>query len=137
MKKDMFKGLGDLLQMVAPGLEGLYDVSVRIGARTPPAIPRAGTIPRVTRVRTVEDAREPAVDVFDEDDIVIVVAQLPGVDVSGVKWSLRSPRHMTIRGEAVERKYAKELELPAAVDEPQAVSSFANGVLEVRLWKRH
>src|SRR5262245_25474592 len=115
--------------MVAPGLEGSYDVSIGIGARTPPTIPRAGSIPRVKRVRTrVDDAREPAVDVFDEDDTVVVIAQLPGVDVSAVTWSLRTPRHLSIRADAIERKYATELELPAAVDEPQAVSSFANGV---------
>jgi HSP20 family protein len=130
------KGLGDLLQMVAPSIEGLYDVSVRVGGRTPPTMPRAGSIPRVVRRRApAEDTREPVVDVFDEPDSVIVVAQLPGVAQHAAHWSCRE-RRLTIRADSADRKYAKELELPAAVDEEQAMSSFVNGVLEITLWKR-
>ena len=140
MKKEVIrriKGLGDLLQMVAPGLDGLYDVSVRIGARTPATLPPNGSIPRMARRRTeADDAREPAVDMFDEGDTLIVVAQLPGVREPAAHWSFRDARHLTIRADAADRKYAKELELPAAVDEAATVSSFANGVLELTLWKR-
>jgi HSP20 family protein len=138
VKKDVFKGIGDLLQMVAPRLEGLYDVSVRIGgARIPPTIPRAGSIPRAMRRPPVtDDAREPIVDVFDEGDTVIVIVQLPGVAERAAQWSFRDPRRLTIRADWADRKYAKELELPAEVDEQATVSSFANGVLELRLLKR-
>lgn len=134
------KGLGDLLQLVAPTIEGLYDVSVRVGGRTsptlPPTLPRAGSIPRVVRRRTpADDTREPVVDVFDEADSVIVVAQLPGVEERAVQWSCRE-RHLTIRAGSADRKYAKDLELPAAVGDEQTVSSFVNGVLEITLWKR-
>jgi HSP20 family protein len=140
VKKDVIKGikgLGDLLQLVAPRLEGLYGVSVRIGARTPATLPPNGSIPRVTRRRTeADEAREPVVDVFDEGDTLVVVAQLPGVREPAAHWSLRDARHLTIRADSADRKYAKELDLPVAVDEPATVSSFANGVLELTLWKR-
>jgi HSP20 family protein len=137
VKKNVMKGLGDLLQMVAPGLDGLYDVSMRIGARTPATIPRAGSIPRVARRRPGGDAtREPLVDVFDEGDTIVVVAQLPGVDERFAQWLFRDPSHLAIRGDAGDRKYAKDLDLPAAVDEQATVSSFANGILELTLWKR-
>jgi HSP20 family protein len=140
VKKDVLrgiKGLGELLQMVAPGLEGLYDVTVRVGAGTPATLPRAGSIPRVTRRRTdADDTREPVIDVFDEGDALLVIAQLPGVDEHTAQWSFRDPRRLTIRAVSADRNYAKELELPAAVDEQAAVSSFANGVLELKLWKR-
>jgi HSP20 family protein len=130
------KGLGDLLQMV-PGLEGLYDVSVRIGARTPPTLPPNGSIPRAVRRRAdADDTREPIVDVFDEGDRLIVVAQLPGVEPHAAKLSFRDARHLTIRADSADRKYAKELDLPAPVDDAATVSSFANGVLELTLWKR-
>ena len=140
MKKDVIKGikgLGELLQMVAPNLEGLYDVSVRFGARTPSTLPRAGSIPRVMRRRAdTAAACEPVVDVFDEGDRLIAVAQLPGVEHGAAHVSFRDSRHLTIRADSADRKYAKELELPAAVDEAATVSSFANGVLELTLWKR-
>ena len=139
MTKDVIKGLGDLLHLVAPRLEGLYDISVRVGGiRGPATMPRAGSIPRAgERRRTAaEDAREPAVDLFDEGDIIIVVVQLPGIEQGAVHWSFRDSRHLTIRGGAADRNFHKELPLPSAVDEAATVSSFANGVLELRLWKR-
>lgn len=140
VKKDVIKGikgLGDLLHMVAPGLEGLYDVTVRIGARTPATIPRAGSIPRAVRRRVdADESREPVVDVFDEGDALIVVAQLQGIDEHTAQWKFRDSRHLTIRAASADRNYAKELELPAAVDEQAAVSCFANGVLELKLWKQ-
>jgi HSP20 family molecular chaperone IbpA len=127
------KGLGELLQMVAPGLEGLYGISAHIGARTPPTLPRAGSIPRgARRPAYAKDTREPVVDVFDEGNIVIVVVQLPGVEQHAAVWSFRDSRHLTITADS----YRKELDLPAAVDEQATVSSFANGVLELKLWKR-
>ena len=127
------KGLGELLQTMAPALDGLYDFSLRIGGRTPPTIPKAGTIPRaVRRPPRTDDTREPLADVFDEGDKVILVLQLPGVDHDAVRWSLRDSRQLTIRADF----FAKTLEMPAAVDEQTIESSFANGVLELRLWKR-
>jgi HSP20 family protein len=140
MKRDVIngiKGLGDLLQRVAPGLEGLYDVSVRFGARTPSTLPPNGSIPRVPRRRVdADESREPVVDIFDEGETLVVVAQLPGVRQPAAHWSLRDARRLSIRADSADRKYAKELELPAAVDEAATVSSFTNGVLELTLWKR-
>ena len=127
------KGLGELLQTMAPALDGLYDFSLRIGGRTPPTIPKAGTSPRaVRRPPRTNDAREPVVDVFDEGDRLIVIAQLPGVDQDAARWSLRDARQLTIRADS----FLKTLELPVAVEEQATESSFANGVLELRLWKR-
>jgi HSP20 family protein len=139
--KDVIRGLksiGDLLQMVAPQLDGLYHASIKIGARKlPTTIPRAGSIPRVPRRRPATDAaREPIVDVFDEADNIIVVVQLPGVDQQAARWSFSDPRHLTIRADSADGEYLKELALPAAVDEQATTSSFANGVLELTLWKR-
>lgn len=140
MKKDVikgFKGLGELLQLIAPGAESRYDVSVSIGAATPPTLPRMGSIPRANRRRPAADAaREPIADVFDEGDSVMVVVQLPGVEERAAHWSFGDPSHLTIRADSADRRYSKELELPAAVDEQATVSSFANGVLELKLWKR-
>jgi HSP20 family protein len=132
------KGIGDLLQMVAPQLDGLYQASIKIGARTlPTTIPRAGSIPRAPRRRPDHGAaREPMVDLFDEDDKVIVVVQLPGVDQQAAQWSFPDSRHLTIQAASPDCEYLRKLGLPAAVDEQATTSSFANGVLELTLWKR-
>lgn len=124
MTKDLIKGL-------------VYDISVRIGALGPATLPRAGSMPRAARRRTnADDAREPVVDIFDEGDMIVVVVQLPGVEERDAHWSFRDARHLSIRAASTDRNYLKDLQLPAAVDEPATESSFANGVLELKLWKR-
>ena len=81
----------------------------------------------------VAEVREPLVDVFDEDETILVVAELPGVaeeeiriEVEGDILSLET---------AGERKYAKEVLLPAAVEAGPFHKAYKNGILELRLKK--
>ena len=137
MKKDVIKGLGDLLQMFAPGMNAIYGVSVRVGPRGAATLARPRHVRRNVRQRAPrEEGREPVVDVFDEGEVIVVVVQLPGVDEHAAEWTVRDRTHLTIRADSADRKYLKELDLPAPVDETAVASTFANGVLELKLWKR-
>ena len=77
---------------------------------------------------------EPLVDVIEEDDEVIVVAELPGVDKDSIKVRVKG-RTLTIEVDDAERPYHKVLELPSKVQKDNAKSAIRNGVLEVRLKK--
>jgi HSP20 family protein len=136
VKKDVIKGLGDLLQMFAPGMNAIYGVSVRVGPRGTATLARPRNVRRNLRRRVPpEETREPIVDVFDEGDVIVVVVQLPGVEEHAAEWAVRDATHLTIRADSADRKYLKELELPASIDEQAVVSTFANGVMELKLWK--
>ncbi len=91
------------------------------------------------------------VDIREHEDEVIVVADLPGAEKEDVRVTLLSPGTLEISAEKKSLKEEKEegfyvrermfgsmcrvMPLPHDVTDKGAVSSFKNGVLEVRLKK--
>jgi HSP20 family protein len=83
---------------------------------------------------TVSEEIEPIVEVFDESDHVLVLAEMPGVGPTDVSATLDG-KVLRLRGEKGRRKYRKDVELPQAFDASKLSQSCNNGVLEVRLAK--
>ncbi len=112
----------------------VYGFSISIGPDGKPVIREFGNV-RPTRFgpRFVEE-REPLVDVMEEDDEVVVVAELPGVEKEDIDLSCTGDE-LVISVDTEKRKYYKRLELPAEVDPKSAKASYKNGILEVRLRK--
>ena len=91
------------------------------------------------------------VDVRDHDDEIIVVADLPGIEKEDVSVSLVNPSTIEISSQRKEEKEEKEegyymrerifgalsrlVALPHDVTDTDAIASFKNGVLEIRLKK--
>ncbi len=80
---------------------------------------------------TVHEVREPMVDVFEEEDCVLVVAEMPGVGQEDIELDLQDDI-LTIRAEREEMQYRKEVLLPAAFAQERMSASCRNGVLKVR-----
>ena len=92
----------------------------------------------------------PACDVFEDQDAVKIVAEVPGVGPEDVKISLEN-NLLTIRGEKrqqaeektervhrYERTYGsfeRAFALPSIVDPEKIVASYANGILTVTIPK--
>lgn len=81
---------------------------------------------------TVHEVLEPPVDVFEEADHVLVVAELPGVGDEDVRLELHEDL-LTIAAERGPKKYRKEVLLPASFDAGRMSHTCRNGVLEVKL----
>ena len=141
------------------GLDGVFDVQVRTGldaagrrghprARRSDARPTGNrstgnrseadpaTEARSTETRSaaerevpVEERREPAVDVFDEGDHLLVVAEMPGVVAEQVEPSLDGDLLM-LTAEAGPRTYATEVLLPRAPTPPLQVEA-NNGIVKI------
>ncbi len=94
---------------------------------------RFGNIRSTAEGPVVAEVREPLVDVFDEDDSVLVVVELPGVAEDEIKVEIEAD--VLSLKTVGERKYAKEIDLPSAVDAATIKKAYKNGVLEVRLTK--
>ncbi len=124
--KSEFEKVGEISFDKAKKLKGMYGISVRIGGAGVPIVEKFGTVPET-------DVREPLVDVFDEKDMVRVIAELPGVEESDIKTE-REGNILKIRAERGDRKYEKDIELPAAV-KGELKSRYKNGVLEIELEK--
>ena len=74
------------------------------------------------------------VDVFDEPDHLLLVAELPGIDAGDIHFEVKDDV-LILGASHGERKYHKEVLLPSPVDAKAATSSYRNGVFEVKLPK--
>ncbi len=81
----------------------------------------------------VREVREPLTDIFEEDDHVMVVVEMPGIDRDQASFTLAGDV-LTIAAERGAKRYRKELLLP--VDGLKLAPSDVrcnNGVFEIRL----
>ncbi len=107
-------------------MKGMYGVSVRMGGD---GMPRVDTFGR----RPESETREPIVDVFDEDDRLQVIVELPGVEEKDISLELKDSTLYLTAGKG-ERKYKKEINLGIPVKgEPK--KQYKNGILEINLVK--
>lgn len=97
-----------------------------------------------------QQSRMPKADVAVRDDDVVVRAEVPGVDKSGLELSLRG-RRLTITGEVQRQEegeegiyhwreigrsgFSRTLTLPADVDPSRVAAVLKNGILEISLPK--
>lgn len=148
----MLKGLGDLVERLSEledrgvisktgeiknaseQLRGIYGFTVKVGlGEQGPRIEPFGNIRRdASSGRTeVQEVREPMVDVFEEEDHVLVLAELPGVGKDDVKVDVKDDV-LTITAEHGEKKYRKEVLLPCCVAKTKMQVTCNNGVLEIK-----
>jgi len=70
------------------------------------------------------------VSVYDEDDRVRVVGDLPGVAKDDIDVKCDG-RYLTIEAATDHAQYRERIQLPARVDEHSASATFNNGILEI------
>ena len=80
----------------------------------------------------VAEVGEPMVDIFDEEDRVLVVAEMPGVGEQDVRLELREDI-LTLAAETGEKKYRKEILLPRPFTTDKLSFTCRNGILQVTL----
>lgn len=112
----------------------VYGYSITVGPDGKPAIREFGNVQPGRFGPEVKEEREPLVDVISTDGEVKVIVELPGVDKKDIKLN-GTEESLTISVSTEERKYYKEVKLPAKVRPKEAKSVYKNGVLEVTLPK--
>jgi HSP20 family protein len=146
----LFKGLGNLIDLAAKlseegvekrgeikglpkGARGVYGFSVRSLAGKP-VIESFGNIRETAKGPVVEEVREPIVDVFDEEDHIVVIAELPGVSEDKINIEAAGDI-LNLAASDTDRKYAKEILLPSKVKPQSLKSTYQNGILEITVEK--
>ena len=150
----IFRGLGGFLEILSDlaekgggeftrsgevgdekkGVKAVYGLSVRMGGGGKPLIEQFGNVKDDGQGPTVEEEREPMVDVFDEGDHLLLVAELPGIDSEDIRFEVEGDV-LDLAATHGERKYRKEVLLPCAVRMEDAMPSYHNGVFELKLQK--
>lgn len=149
----VFKGIGSLLDLIADmekrgetevkregefgkGVKAVYGFSVKFAGSGKPTVEPFGNV-REDKEKgpVVDEVREPIVDVFDEEDTIIIIAELPGVDEKDITFEIKDDIVMLSAGTG-EKKYYKEILLSKPVNEKKTSPSYRNGIFELKLWKR-
>ncbi|MFZ6016275.1 MAG: archaeal heat shock protein Hsp20 [Nitrospirota bacterium] len=126
-KAGEIKGLGDKVK-------GIYGFTIRTLAGGESKVEPFGNIKKTPKGPVVEEEREPIVDVFDEKDHILVIAELPGIEEADIKTEIKDDI-LNISAEKGERKYKKEVLLPSKVEAEPISSTYKNGILEIKLTK--
>ena len=123
-----------------PGLgekgKGIFGFSVKTlagGEGQSVSVRPFGNIHKTAKGVAVEEARESVVDLFEEDDKIRVIAELPGVSEDAIKYEIKGDV-LRIWTEG-ERQYDTEVLLPAEADSENAESTYKNGIFELQLKK--
>ncbi len=129
-------------------IRGVYGFTVRTGLGQKTRVEPFGNIKKTKTGPKVVEQREPIVDVFDEKDHILIIAELPGIDEKSIKLELKKPaRHspeakpmaggdiLLLEAGSKDRKYAKEILLPSKIDFESREMNFKNGILEIKLKK--
>ena len=121
-------------------LRGVYGFSVKsaLGEQGGVKIEPFGNIRRDEEGKLVEvqQIREPMVDVFDESDHLLIIAEVPGIEQEDVRLELQDDI-LIFSAEKGDSKYRKELLLPASFSAVQMSFTCRNGILEIRLSKEN
>lgn len=151
----LLKGVGRLLSLVSKmdaegkeeyslsgvlghpggGVRGVYGFSIRTGLGGQPVIEQFGNIKETDAGPEVVDTREPLVDVLEEEEQVVVIAELPGIEQKDIQIHVAEDI-LEISAFTGAREYHKEVLLPVPIDSASLTYSYKNGVLEIRLPKR-
>jgi len=122
------------LSHLKEGMKGVFGFSVRTAIGGEPVVESFGNIKQTAEGPSVEEVREPLTDVFDEEREIRIYAEMPGVDEKDIQLDLKDDI-LDIRAESGQRKYHKEVLLPARVDPATMTSHYSNGILEIEVSK--
>jgi HSP20 family protein len=114
--------------------KGVYGFSVKLGPGGPSdyKVEPFGNVrrDRETGESVVDEVREPLVDVFDVEDRLLIVAEMPGVEAEDVHVEVAG-QTLTLTAERGDRKYRKSVQVPAGVERDGLSVSCRNGIIEI------
>lgn len=154
----MLRGLGDLVEKLGELAEkgeqmkrsGVFDINTEDGKKAKavygfsmkmglngdqePHIEPFGNVHRdeKTGETTVQEVSEPLIDVIEESDHVLVLAEMPGVGDEDVTLELNGDI-LVLHAEKGSKKYHKEILLPRSFEPDAMERCCRNGILEVKL----
>jgi HSP20 family protein len=149
----ILKGLGDLVEKLGDlketgeqlsrsgeihgsgkEVKGMYGFTVKMGLGDDrPRVEPFGNIrqDRESGHAVVQEVREPVVDVFEEEDHVLIVAEMPGISVGDVQIAVEDDL-LTITAAHGDKQYRKEVLLPGSLVREKMQVTCNNGVVEIK-----
>lgn len=112
----------------------IYGFSISIDPNGKPRIQEFGNVRSKGEKTLISDKREPLIDIINNKDEIIIIAEIPGVSKEDIK--LNVSEDSLIISVLNNRKYYKELNFEEKIDPNSIQTSYKNGVLQVKLKKK-
>jgi len=122
------------LDHIRKGMKGVYGFTINTAGGGSPKVETFGNIKKTPEGPKVNEEREPITDIFDEQDEIIVIAEMPGIEESDIKIELKEDI-LEISAINTSRIYRKEILLPVKVLQSNLSQKFTNGILEIKIKK--
>jgi HSP20 family protein len=75
------------------------------------------------------------VDIFDEGDCILVIAEVPGAEEASISVELEN-HTLKLRAGGKYRAYRRDVGLPAEVEQGSLAWTLNNGIIELRLKRK-
>ena len=118
-------------------IEGVYGFSVKTGLGGKGVkVEPFGNIRKdeVSGQPVVHEMREPVVDIFEEDNHTLVIAEMPGISEKDITLEVKDDL-LCIHAVKGDKKYRKEVLLPRNYPREKMTVSCNNGILEIKCTK--
>lgn len=79
------------------------------------------------------EEREPVIDIFEEENNITVVAEMPGINPDTIETEVQDGNKLILKASNDERKYRKELKLSRQVEEKPLKRTYLNGIFSLVL----
>jgi len=119
---------------IKKGMKGVYGFTINTAVGGSPKVETFGNIKKTPEGPKVDEEREPITDIFDEQNEVMIIAEMPGIEQEDIKIDLKEDI-LEISAVNKSRNYRKELLLPVKVIKQNLRHKFTNGILEIRIKK--
>lgn len=126
---------GDIdLEHLKKGMKGVYGFTIKSVVGGGPKVETFGNIKKTPEGPKVDEEREPITDIFDEQDELLIIAEMPGMAENEITVELKEDI-LEISASNKNRKYRKELLLPVKGKSENMASKYNNGIFEIRIKK--
>jgi len=122
------------LDDIKKGMKGVYGFTINTAVGGKPKVETFGNIKKTPEGPKVDEEREPITDIFDEENEVVIIAEMPGIEHDEIVIDLKEDI-LEISTTGKNRKYRKEILLENKFTKENLRHKFTNGILEIRIKK--
>lgn len=120
-------------------MKGVYGFTMRTGLGEQQDRVRVEPFGNIKRDKdtgqtVVQEIREPLVDIFEEENCTVLVAEMPGIETKDIRLDVRDDV-LAIVAEKGDKKYRKEVLLKHGIAMDRITMTCNNGIVEIRCCK--
>ena len=84
----------------------------------------------------ISESRDPVIDLFEENENVTIIAEMPGVSKEEIKMEFEDDTLiLSARNDDTQKNYYSKVKLPCKINSKEAKARFVNGILELKIKK--